>query len=111
MSYVPERGDVVWMDFDPQMGDEQAGRRPVLILSPQAYNSRIGMALCCPITIRVKGYIYEVTIPDGLNVRGVIMSDQIRSFDWRARDAEVLARLPKETIELVLAKLDTILRI
>ena len=92
--YVPRRGDVVWLSFTPQAGHEQAGRRPALVLSPSAYNRKVGLALFCPITSRVKGYPFEVTVPRGLAVAGVVLADQVKNLDWRARRAEFVDRLP-----------------
>ena len=86
---VPERGDAVWIDFDPQSGREQAGRRPAVVLSPAAYNGKVGLALLCPITGRIKGYPFEVGIPSGFGVAGVILADQVKSLDWRRRKATV----------------------
>lgn len=106
---VPDRGDVVWLTFNPQAGHEQAGRRPAVVLSPAAYNARVGLALFCPITTRVKGYPFEVALPEGFPVGGVILADQVRSLDWRARRAEVVARLADEVVEEVLQKLETLL--
>ena len=103
--YVPERGDVVWLNFTPQAGHEQAGHRPALVLSPAAYNGKTGLMLCCPITSQVKGYPFEVPIPDGLPVSGTILSDQVKSLDWRARRAEFACRLPRPTTMEVLARL------
>jgi mRNA interferase MazF len=108
-SYVPKRGDVVWVSLDPQAGHEQAGRRPALVLSPVAYNGRVGLAILCPITSQVKGYPFEVLIPDGLAARGAILADQVKSLDWRARDAELMCSLPAETVAEVLGKLGTLL--
>ncbi len=82
-AYVPERGDAVWITLDPQAGHEQAGRRPALVLSPSAYNGRVGLALFCPITNQVKGYPFEVPIPAGSSVTGVVGADQVKSLDWR----------------------------
>src|SRR5436853_619060 len=91
---VPERGDVVWIDFDPQAGHEQAGRRPAVVLSPASYNRRSGLALICPITSQSKGYPFEVVIPSDLRVTGVVLSDQARSVDWRARNSSLATKLP-----------------
>lgn len=107
--YVPQRGDIVWLSFQPQTGREQAGRRPALVLSPAAYNAKVGLGLFCPITSRVKGYPFEVTIPPGLAVAGVVLSDQVRSLDWRARRAELAARLPTLHVLEVLDKLSALL--
>jgi mRNA interferase MazF len=109
MVSIPDRGDAIWLTFNPQAGHEQAGRRPALVLSPAAYNGKAGLALLCPITNQVKGYPFEVIIPDGLDVTGVILSDQVKSLDWRARQAEFIARLPDEVAAEVLAKLGTLL--
>ena len=107
--YVPTRGDIVWLEFNPQAGHEQSGRRPALVVSPKAYNQKVGLALFCPITSQVKGYPFEVILPDEGNVTGVILSDQIKSLDWRERNAERIASVPKEVFEEVLAKILTIL--
>jgi mRNA interferase MazF len=88
MRYVPDRGEVVWLDFTPQAGHEQAGRRPALVLSPAAYNGKTGLMLCCPITSRVKGYPFEVKLDPDAGVRGVVLADQVKSLDWRARGAK-----------------------
>ena len=106
---MPERGDVVWLAFNPQTGHEQAGRRPALVLSPAAYNGRVGVAILCPVIPQEKGYPFEVRIPDGLPVGGVVLADQVKSLDWRARQAEWACRLPEETVDEVLAKLATLL--
>lgn len=108
-SYVPERGEAVWISFNPQAGHEQAGHRAALVLSPGAYNGIVGLALFCPMTSRVKGYPFEVKIPDGLEVHGVILSDQVKSLDWRAREAERICGLPEEVVREVLAKALTLL--
>src|SRR6185295_464923 len=92
--FIPGRGDAVWISLNPQAGHEQAGRRPALVVSPASYNGKVGLALLCPITSQVKGYPFEVLVPDGLPVRGAILADQIKSLDWRARKAELLSRLP-----------------
>lgn len=108
MAYVPERGDVVWIDFNPQAGHEQSGRRPAAVLSPKAYNRKVGLAIFCPITSRIKGYPFEVKIPSEAKVTGVILSDQVKSLDWRVRKAEFISSLPVEVIDEVLAKLGTL---
>lgn len=102
---APDRGDVVWLTFDPQAGHEQAGRRPAVVISPRRYNQRVGLALFCPITSQRKGYPFEVAIPEGLEVQGVVLSDQIRSLDWRARRASHAARLPPSTMSELTAKI------
>jgi mRNA interferase MazF len=108
-AYVPQCGDVVWITLNPQAGYEQAGRRPAVVLSPQNYNGKIGLAIFCPITNQIKGYPFEVIIPVGLSVAGAVLSDQVKSLDWRARNAELICTLPTETISEVLQKLGTLL--
>lgn len=108
--YAPERGDVVWLDFNPQAGREQAGRRPAFVLSPSSYNRKVGLALVCPVTSQVKGYPFEVTIPEGMPVSGVVLSDQIRSLDWRSRRAKYVCRMPEPVVEEVLQKALLLLR-
>lgn len=106
---APDRGDLVWLTFTPQGGHEQAGRRPALVLSPRAYNRKVGLALVCPITNQVKGYPFEVALPAGLSVQGVVLADRVKSLDWRARQAELVARLPAAKVSEVLAKLGALL--
>ena len=107
--YVPDRGDVVWLAFTPQAGREQAGRRPAVVLTPQRYNDKAGLAICCPVTSQVKGYPFEVTLPAGLPVSGVILADQVKSLDWRSRRAALIARLPDDVLEDLLLMLGTVL--
>jgi mRNA interferase MazF len=109
MPYVPERGDVVWISLDPQAGNEQAGRRPALVVSPRSYNGKVGLALLCPITSQVKGYPFEVALPSALDVRGVVLADQVKSLDWRARRAKRAGRLPASAVTEVLEKLGALL--
>ncbi len=108
MGYIPERGDVVWINLDPQTGHEQAGFRPVLVLSPAAYNKKVGLMLCCPITNQVKGYPFEVQIRDNPKVSGVILSDQVKSLDWKARGAKKKGRISDDELSEVLNKLRAI---
>lgn len=107
--YVPERGDAVWITLDPRAGHEQAGRRPALVLSPSAYNGRVGLALLCPITGQAKGYPFEVSIPEGLSVTGVVLADQVKSLDWRVRKASRIGSLPSEVVERVIEKVNVLL--
>lgn len=107
-SFVPDRGDVVWLQFNPQAGHEQAGRRPALVLSPSAYNGKVGLAILCPITSQVKGYPFEVGIRSG-KVDGVVLSDQVKNLDWRVRNAELVERANDSVVEEVLHKLATLL--
>jgi mRNA interferase MazF len=102
--YIPAQGDLVWLDFYPQAGHEQTGRRPAIILSPTAYNKRIGLALVCPITSRVKNYPFEVKLPQGLPIGGVVLSDHLKSQDWRVRSAEFIATVDDTTLTAVLGR-------
>ena len=108
-TYIPRCGDVVWITLNPQAGHEQAGRRPAVVLSPQNYNGKTGLAILCPVTTQIKGYPFEVLIPADLPVVGAILCDQVKSLDWRARNAELICSLPNETISEVLQKLSTLL--
>lgn len=99
--YVPARGDAVWLVFDPQAGHEQAGRRPAVVISPVEYNERVGLGLFCPITSRIKGYPFEVSLPADLPVAGAVLSDQIKSLDWKARKAQHICRVPDEVMLMV----------
>lgn len=108
--YIPGRGDVVWIDMHPQAGREQAGRRPAIVLSPKSYNSKVGLALFCPITSRIKGYPFEVIIPSGLKVTGAVLSDQVKNLDWKIRNSEFYDKVPKTVILEILKKLATLLR-
>jgi mRNA interferase MazF len=107
--YVPEAGDLVWLTFDPQAGREQAGRRPALVLSPSAYNRKSGLALVCPVTSRVKGYPFEVRLPEGLAVGGVILADHLKSVDWRERRAAFIAAVPEQIVAEALDRLAPLL--
>jgi len=107
-TYAPQCGDVVWITLNPQAGHEQAGRRPAVVLSPQSYNRKTGLAILCPVTSHVKGYPFEVLLPAGLPVSGAILSDQVKSLDWGVRNAEFICPLPDETISEVLQKLNTL---
>ncbi len=107
--YCPKRGDVVWISFNPQAGHTQAGHRPALVLSPEPYNRKVGLVLLCPITSQVNGYPFEVSVPDGLKASGVVLSDQVKSMDWKARGASFLCSLPETTVHQVLNKLGTLL--
>ena len=107
--YRPAQGDLVWLDFHPQAGHEQAGRRPAVIVSPTAYNRRIGLALVCPVAKQAKGYPFEVTLPAHLPVAGVVLADHLKSQDWRARRAEYIASLDEVTLSAVLQRSRTLL--
>jgi mRNA interferase MazF len=110
-TYIPDRGDIVRINMNPQAGHEQAGRRPAIVLSLVGYNKKVGLALFCPITNQIKGYPFEVGIPKGMKVTGVILSDQVKSLDWRVRQVEFLERIHESVIVTALKKLNTLLRI
>ena len=104
-SDVPDRGDIVWLRFAATAGHEQTGRRPALVISPRAYNRRVGLILVCPVTSRVKGYPFEVVLPEGLPVQGAVLSDQIKSLDWRARKAKRVCSVPGEVLDETTARI------
>lgn len=108
--YVPEAGDIVWLEFDPQAGHEQAGHRPALVISPAAYNVKKGLMVCCPLSTKVKGYPFEVlTQVDGQE--GVVLSDQVKSLDWRVRKAKKKGTVEEEVLQDVRAKIKALLGI
>ena len=96
--YYPDRGDAVWLNFSRKEGHEQSSRRPAFVASPKSYNEKVGLGLFCPITSQIKGYPFEVVIPAGMSISGVILSDRIKSVDWKVRDARVICKLPVSTI-------------
>jgi mRNA interferase MazF len=106
---APARGDIVWISLDPQAGHEQRGRRPALVLSPAAYNVRVGLALFCPITKQVKGYPFEVALPAGLPVSGAVLADHVKSLDWNARQCAHICVVPEVVVVRVLRALKTLL--
>ena len=107
---TPERGDLVWIDFDPQSGREQAGRRPALVLTPADYNRLVGLAVFCPVTTQIKGYPFETALPRGLPVQGVVLADHVRSLDWRARRADFICVAPADCVEEAAAKAQALIR-
>ncbi len=107
--YVPEKGDVLWLQFSPQAGHEQAGKKPAVCLSPKLYNEKTDLGLFCPITSKQKGYPFEVHLPEDFPVKGVILADQIRNLDWKSRKASFIARLPENTLKEVLEKIQLLL--
>ncbi|NUN10026.1 MAG: endoribonuclease MazF [Ignavibacteriaceae bacterium] len=109
MAYVPESGDLVWITFNPQEGHEQSGHRPALVISPKTYNSKVGLALLCPVTNQIKGYPFEVRLPAELSISGAVLSDQIKSLDWKARNAQFICKLPANKFNEVTGKLKTLI--
>jgi mRNA interferase MazF len=108
-AHVPGAGDLVWLSFTPQAGREQAGRRPALVLSPRDYNEKTGLCVVCPVTGQAKGYPFEVALPDGLAVTGVVLADHVKSADWHARHAEYAGKAPDEILAEVRGKLKPLL--
>lgn len=108
-TYVPGAGDLIWLTFDPQAGREQAGRRPGLVLSPRSYNERTSLALVCPVTSHVKGYPFEVMLPARSPLSGAVLSDHLKSLDWRQRRAEFVASADAATLSEVREKLRPLL--
>lgn len=109
VTYIPDRGDIVWITLNPQAGHEQSGRRPALVLSPLAYNKKVGLAIFCPVTNQIKGYPFEVLLPDSFPVKGVILSDQVKNLDWMIRKVEFICKIPEYVFIEVLKKLNTLL--
>jgi mRNA interferase MazF len=104
-AYTPDRGDLVWLEFDPQAGHEQAGRRPAFVVSPRAYNARAGLAVVCPVTTKVKGYPFEVLVQTSARVTGCVLADQLKSLDYRARRAVFVDKADAAVVDDVLAKI------
>jgi len=100
-SYIPDRGDIVWLNFNPQAGHEQRGKRPALILSPKIYNKKTSLCLCLPITSKIKGYPFEVPLPSELSIEGVVLSDQIKNLDFRIREIAFICKAPNDVIQTV----------
>ena len=107
--YVPKRGDAIWLDFSPKKGREQQGRRTALVVSETEYNRKVGLAVVCPITSQEKGFRFEVAIPAGQRVSGVILSDHVKSLDWKERNAAFIHTLPHAVLEEVLEKVAVLL--
>jgi mRNA interferase MazF len=108
-TYIPQRGDIVWIQLNPQSGHEQAGHRPALVVSPGRYNQTVGLALLCPISTQVKGYPFEVILPPGLKSTGAVLADQVKSVDWRARQAAFLCSAPDDVLDELLERINVLL--
>lgn len=109
MNYIPERGDIVWLNFNPQAGHEQSGKRPALVISPFSYNQKVGLAIFCPITNQRKGYPFEVKLPNKLKVKGVILADQIKNLDWQKREIKFICEISEEILQEVIEKIETLI--
>ncbi|TDF99451.1 endoribonuclease MazF [Paenibacillus piri] len=109
--YIPDRGDLVWLQFTPQWGHEQAGKRPALVLSPASYNGKVGLSLFCPVTSKIKGYPFEVIIPQDLPIEGAILSDQVKSLDWQTRQATFICKVPLGTLSEVASKAEILISV
>lgn len=108
-NYFPEKGDIVWLEFNPRVGHEQSGIRPALVVSPGEYNRKVGLALFCPITSKAKGYPFEVAVMAGDKIKGVILSDQIKSLDWRKRKAKYITGVGKSVMDEIVSKLSLLI--
>ena len=109
--YLPEAGDLIWLDFAPQAGREQSGRRPGLVLSPKAYNAKTSLAIVCPITSQVKGYPFEVTLPSGGKIGGVVLSDHVKNLDWRQGRATKAGKAPAAVLKSVRERIAVLLEL
>lgn len=107
--YIPKHGDLVWLQFNPQSGHEQAGKRPALVISSQGYNGKVGLALMCPVTSKIKGYPFEVSLSQDLPIEGVILSDQLKSLDWQSRQATLICSVSAETLKEVIEKIKVLI--
>ena len=108
MSYIPARGDIVWLNFTPQAGHEQMGTRLALILSPEKYNKKTGLAVCCPITSSIKGYPFEVKIL-GKKISGAVLSDHLKNLDWKVRKAKLIEKASKDVVEQCSLKISALI--
>ncbi|PZV13273.1 MAG: mRNA-degrading endonuclease [Pseudanabaena sp.] len=106
--YLPNRGDIVWLDFNPQAGHEQSGHRPAFVISPLAYNQKSNLALVCPITSKIKGWKFEVILMD-TKIKGAILADQIKSLDWQARKIDFIERASEIIVNEVIGKIEALL--
>ncbi len=109
--YVPDAGDLIWLDFTPQAGREQAGRRPAVVLSPRSYNEKTSLAVVCPVTSHAKGYPFEVPVPPGHPIKGVILSDHLKNLDWRQRQAEKTGKIPRVILEQARGRIAALIEI
>lgn len=108
-AYVPDAGDLIWLDFTPQAGREQAGRRPAVVLSPRSYNAKSNLSIVCPVTNQIKGYPFEVRLPDGMPISGAVLADHLKSLDWQQRRAEKAGRVSRRVMEDILDRIAALL--
>lgn len=104
---IPDRGDLIYLDFNPQAGTEQAGRRPALVISPERFNRITGYASVCPISRTKRKWGFHIPIPSGFNVKGVIIVDQIKNLDWKTRNAEIKGKIPNDLVNKVVQTVHT----
>ncbi|HEV2719568.1 MAG TPA: type II toxin-antitoxin system PemK/MazF family toxin [Thermoanaerobaculia bacterium] len=109
--FVPERGDTIWLDLQPTVGHEQSGRRPVLVMTPREYNGLTGLAVVCPLSNQQKGYGFEVPLPVGLGVTGVVLVDQLKCVDWRHRNVRFLTKVPRDFVDRVARRVARLLQV
>ncbi|MGB5218022.1 MAG: endoribonuclease MazF [Smithella sp.] len=109
--YIPARGDVIWLSFNPQSGHEQSGHRPAIVITPREYNEKAGLALCCPITSKIKDYPFEVRINIKGKIDGVILSDQVKSLDWQERQARYIAAAPRDVLYETIEKMNLLINL
>jgi mRNA interferase MazF len=107
-SYVPEKGDLVWLNFTPQSGHEQAGRRPAVVISPSEYNDKTGLGIFCPLSSKEKGYPFEVKIKND-RISGVVLSDHLKSLDWESRKAELISKVTEKELDEILEKIKVLI--
>jgi mRNA interferase MazF len=107
-NYIPDRGDIVWLNFNPQAGHEQKGKRPAMVVSPKEYNRKVNLGLFCPITSQEKGYPFEVKIKNK-KINGVVLSDQIKSLDWTKRNMEYIIKAAEKEIKEVVEKINILI--
>lgn len=107
--YIPHRGDVVWLDFNPRVGREQSGHRPAIVISPKQFNSLSSLVFVCPITSKIKGFSFEVLLPEEMQIKGVVLIHHLRSVDWKMREIKFIEQAPTSVIDEICAKLEPLI--
>lgn len=107
--YTPHRGDIVWLDFDPRTGREQAEHRPAIVISPKQFNSLSSLVFVCPITSKIKGFSFEVLLPENMQTEGVVLVHHLRSVDWNTKGIKFIEEAPRSVIEEICAKLEPLI--